>query len=83
MGSGMARLSRSLEADLAELILTDKAKSGGSSWRDIGATMGKPPKVAKRDAKRLAKRTRRLAWQQQNATREPVLQYDSRRDRDR
>jgi hypothetical protein len=73
----------SLEADLAKLILTDKAKSGGSSWRDIGATMGKPPKVAKRDAKRLAKRTRRLAWQQQNATREPVLHDEMPRGAER
>jgi hypothetical protein len=73
----------SLEADLAELILTDKAKSDGASWAVIGLRLGKSKKVAKRDAKRLAAKTRIAAWQQQNATREPVLQYDSRRDRDR
>jgi hypothetical protein len=69
----------SYEADLAELILTDKAKSGGASWAVIGLKLGKSKKVAKRDAKRLAKRTRRLAWQQQNATREPVLRKGAAR----
>ena len=43
------------------------------TWAQIGARDGKPGKVAKRDAKRLARKTSAAARLKENATREVVL----------
>ena len=64
----------SLDSDLTRLRLLAEARANGASWAAIGRTLGKDPKVAKRDAKRLARKTSRAAWQQESATREAVLQ---------
>ena len=45
------------------------------TWAQIGARDGKPGKVAKRDAKRLARKMSRAARLQENATREVVLRF--------
>ena len=43
------------------------------TWAQIGARDGKTGKIAKRDAKRLARKMSRAARLQENATREVVL----------
>lgn len=58
---------RQLEADFARVTLIRASRSQGTPWARIGATQGKPPKVAKRDAKRLTARTRRAWYLQHNA----------------
>ena len=65
----------SLQSDLARLHLIDGARANGASWAVIGRTLGKPGKIAKRDAKRLAKQARIAAWQQENTTHEAVLRF--------
>ena len=45
------------------------------TWAQIGARDGKPGPVAKRDAKRLARKMSRAARLQENATREVVLRF--------
>jgi hypothetical protein len=62
----------SLDADLTRLHLIGTARAGGASWAAIGRALGKTGKAAKRDTKRLAKRTRIRAWQQENTAREAV-----------
>jgi hypothetical protein len=48
-----------IDADLATFRMISVLRQRGASWREIGSASGKPPQVAKRDAKRLAARLRR------------------------
>ena len=61
-----AAADRQLEADFARVTLIRASRSQGTPWARIGATQGKPPKVAKRDAKRLTAATRRAWYLQHN-----------------
>lgn len=50
-----------VDADLATFRMIAVLRQRGASWREIGSASGKPPQVAKRDAKRLAARLRKRA----------------------
>jgi hypothetical protein len=63
----------SLETRLAQLNAIAALREQGATWAVIGTALGMSGREAKRHAHRLARRTRGAAWQQQNATREPVL----------
>ena len=56
-----------LELDYQHLTLIRQDKALGATWALIGrAEGGKPPKIAKRDHKRLTARTRRAWYLQHN-----------------
>ncbi len=60
-----------LEHDFAAVALTRRSRNLGATWTVIGRAEGKPPKIAKRDAKRLAARTRRAWYLHHNQDQDP------------